>query len=304
MKILMTGGTGLIGRAFISQFSQYQYTVLSRSAPNVKDLFPVTVKLIDSLSKLQNLDEFDAVINLAGEPILGKRWGDKQKTVINQSRWQITQQLVDLFRCSQSPPEVLLSGSAIGVYGNRGAEVLSETTAVQKNDFPTTLCLRWEQIARQAEPLTRVALLRTGIVLASQGGALAKMLLPFKWCLGGRLGSGQQYMSWIHYRDHIEAMHYVLTEQSLSGPINLVAPNAVTNYEFTQALAKALHRFAIVPVPKKVLQYLLGESSCLLLDSQRVAPQALINSGFTFRFANLAAALADVLETAPTKEES
>jgi uncharacterized protein (TIGR01777 family) len=296
MEILITGGTGLIGRGFIQQFNKDQITVLTRSRSKAKTLLPDEVKRIDSLESLQNLDGFDAVINLAGEPIIDKRWSDQQKNIITQSRCQITQQLVDLFACSLNPPEVFLSGSAIGVYGNRGDEVLTELSEVQQSDFASQLCLRWEETAKQAEPYTRVVLLRTGIVLSPNGGALGKMLFPFKCFLGGPIGSGRQYMSWIHHQDCISALHYLLTVNSLSGVINVVAPNAVTNTSFTRKLARSLRRIAILPMPKIVLKYLLGESSSLLLDSQRVAPKALLDSGFNFRFTDLKPALEDILK--------
>jgi hypothetical protein len=300
MKILMTGGTGLIGLAFIKRFAECQVTVLTRSIAKNKAVLPPTVSLIDSLQHLHNLDAFDAVINLAGEPIIDKRWSEKQKQVISQSRWQLTQQLVELFACSQKPPAVFLSGSAVGIYGDRGDEFLTEASAVQVCDFPSKVCHRWESIAMQAEPYTRVVLLRTGIVLAPHGGALAKMLLPFKCCLGGRIGNGQQHMSWIHYQDHINAMHHLLTEKSISGAVNLVSPEAEVNRVFTQTLARSLHRLAILPMPKSILRYLLGESSCLLLDSQKVVPQKLLESGFDFTFHSLKSTFADLLMHMPS----
>jgi hypothetical protein len=300
MKILMTGGTGLIGQAFIRQFEEHEFTVLSRSKPSqmaANALVPAAVKFIDSLDQLQTLDGFDAVINLAGEPIIDKRWSPKQKHIICQSRWSLTQQLVDLFALSQTPPSVFLNGSAIGVYGDGGDEELTETSAVEVTDFPTKLCLGWEEVALQAKPYTRVVLLRTGIVLAARGGALGKMLLPFKCCLGGRIGDGKQFMSWIHYQDHINAMHFSLLDTSVLGAVNLVAPEAQTNSAFTQTLAKTLNRVAVFPLPKKILQLLLGESSCLLLDSQRIAPQKLLQSGFEFKFPSLKSALDNLLKS-------
>ena len=299
MKILMTGGTGLIGQAFIQQFGEHQFTVLTRSMPAVmsnKAAWPKALNFIDSLDHFHNLDEFDAVINLAGEPIIDKRWSVKQKHIICQSRWAITQQLVVLFTHSLNPPLVFLNGSAIGAYGNRGDQTLTEESSVEVSDFSSQLCLGWEDIAMEAKPYTRVVLLRTGIVLAAHGGALAKMLLPFKCFLGGRIGNGEQYMSWIHYQDHINAMHYLLLEKSMSGAINLVAPEAQKNSIFTQTLAKSLNRVAILPIPKKTLQFLLGESSSLLLDSQRVMPQKLLESGFAFKFKSLKSALDDLLK--------
>jgi uncharacterized protein (TIGR01777 family) len=295
MKVLITGGTGLIGSALIRGAVGFDFTVLTRSISNAKSILPASLQYIDSLEDLHNLDAFDAVINLAGEPIIGKRWSDQQKDHICQSRWQVTEQLVQLFAQSTTPPKVFISGSAIGVYGDRGDEPLTEVSSTEERDFSTMLCQRWESIARQAEPYTRVVLLRTGIVLSAQGGALAKLLLPFKCGLGGRISTGEQYMAWIHYRDHINAIHFLLNETNISGPVNLVAPNAEKNMVFTQVLAKTLHRIAVLPMPKIALRLLLGEASSLLLDGQKVLPQTLLNQGFVFEFNKLKPALSDLV---------
>lgn len=300
MNILLTGGSGLIGLAFVNRFEEHQFTLLTRSPEQAKHRLPASVCLIDSLAQLTSLNDFDAVINLAGEPIIDKRWGVAQKEKICDSRWRTTQQLVDLFACSQSPPHTFLSGSAVGVYGNRGDEPLTETSAVSVRDFATSLCLRWEAIAKQAQPYTRVVLLRTGVVLAADGGALNKMLLPFKCGLGGRIGNGQQFMPWIHIQDHLSAMQFLLENTRIAGPVNLVAPEAERNREFTRALASALHRFALLPVPAFVLNIALGESSALLLDSQKVVPQVLLDAEFTFGFSNLKQTLVNLLK-APTE---
>lgn len=302
MKILITGGTGLIGSAFIHQFNSHQFTVLSRSLSKASTILPSSIQLIDSLQHLDNLDDFDAVINLAGEPIIDKRWSAKQKKNICQSRWQITQDLVTLFARSQHPPHTFLSGSAIGIYGDRADQPLNEHASLQQSDFPSKVSLRWEMIAKQAKPYTRVVLLRTGIVLSLHAGALAKMLFPFKCYLGGRIGSGNQYLSWIHIQDQINAIHFLLTEKEISGAVNIVAPDPQRNKHFTQTLATVLHRIAVFTIPKKALQYLLGESSCLLLDSQKVIPEKLLNSGFVFTFNNLQAALLDLLKDNSDKE--
>ena len=302
MKILVTGGTGLIGLAFIRQSQEHQFTVLVRSIEKAKRQLPTSVTLINSLESLTNLDDFDGVINLAGEPIIDKRWSKKQKECICESRWHTTQQLVTLFARSNNPPEIFLSGSAIGVYGNRVDETLTETSPVEKSDFASGLCLRWEALAKQVEPMSRVVLLRTGIVLTPTGGALAKMLLPFKLCLGGRIGDGLQYMSWIHLQDHINAMQYLLTESNVSGAVNLVAPQPQRNQFFTNTLAATLQRIAIIPVPKIILKLLLGESSSLLLGSQRVMPQVLLDNGFKFEFPSLNTALANLLQRASVEK--
>jgi len=297
MKILITGGTGLIGSAFMRAFTQEDFTCLTRSPESAKRLLPPNVKLLSSLSQLANLDEFDAVINLAGEGLFAKRWSEQQKTEICQSRWEITEQLVNLFAQSKNPPKVFLSGSAIGVYGNNGAHSLSEDSLLTKDDFSAQLCQRWEQIALTASAYTRVVLLRTGIVLSPQGGALAQMLPAFRFGCGGRMGDGEQFMSWIHYQDHINTMHYLLHQQDIAGAVNLVAPIPVTNRVFTQTLARTLNRPALLPLPKQLLKLLFGEAACLVLDSQKVVPQKLLSNGFQFQFENLAAALVQLTAT-------
>jgi len=295
MNILMTGGTGLIGRAFIERYTDYNFTVLTRSLSNAKKHLPGSVTLIESLEQLSEFNNFYAVINLAGEPIIDKRWSNDQKEIISESRWKITEKIVTLFASSKTPPRVFLSGSAIGVYGNRGDEVLTESSDIKRDDFPSALCYCWEELAMQAKSCTRVVLLRTGIFLSTEGGALSKMLMPFKCCLGGRLSRGEHYMAWIHYQDHIAAMNYLLTANNFFGPVNLVAPNPEKNKSFTKLLAQALGRFAVLPLPKKALMLVLGESSCLLLGSQRVVPKALINHDFMFSYPDLKSALRDLL---------
>jgi uncharacterized protein (TIGR01777 family) len=297
VNILVTGGTGLIGKAFIYQYyPQYQFTVLSRSPKRAKTQLPNNVAIIDDLLNLNDLNGFDAVINLAGEPIIDKRWTASQKQIVCESRWSITEQLVELFKKSSFAPKVFLSGSAIGIYGDRGNAELDESDSFEADDFPSLLCRRWEEIAGQAEPYTRTVYLRTGIVLTAEGGALKKMLLPFKCGVGGKIGSGQQYMSWIHYRDMIAAINYILNNPQISGAVNMVAPVPEANQIFTQQLASALNRLAVLPVPAWLLRILLGESSCLLLASQRVRPKKLLDSGFVFSNPELSLALADLLD--------
>jgi len=311
MKILMSGGTGLIGRAFIERFPEHQFTLLCRPLQPASSFFlaslrsgarrrarqqlPESVAVIENLTQLENLDDFDAVINLAGEPIIDRRWTASQKNIICQSRWRLTEQLVALLASSRRPPRVLLSGSAIGVYGDQGAECLNEAASIAAADFPSQLCQRWEAIAQQAAAHTRVVCLRTGIVLATGGGALAKMRLPFKCGLGGRLGDGRQFMSWIHLDDHLRAMAYLLEADDINGPVNLVAPAPVSNRTFTRALGAAVKRPALLPAPAMLLSLLLGESACLLLGSQRVLPEKLLAAGFEFEFSEVGQALEDLL---------
>lgn len=295
MKLLMTGGTGFIGRSFIERFRHHDYTVLSRNASRAKEQLPSNVAVLESLSGLENLNQYDAVINLAGEPIIDKRWSKKQKATITNSRLDTTHQLVDLIRRSQTPPSVFLSGSAIGIYGDRGDELLTESSEVRSSDFPSKLCMDWEGLSNQVAEKTRVVNLRTGIVLDPHKGALSKMLLPYKLNLGGRLGSGKQYMSWIHIEDMLSAMAYLLETSDLSGPINMVAPNPVQNQNFSDCLADSLGRIAVLPAPGFVLKMILGESSILLLGSQRIVPTRLQENGFEFRFPVLNDALENLL---------
>lgn len=301
MHILFTGATGLIGQHFIGHFKQYDYTVLTRSPRRAMKMMRKQTgnrRFIAALSALTDLDCFDAVINLAGEPIIDKRWSQKQKARICHSRWQTTQELVDLFAGSSKPPGVFVSGSAIGYYGETGADKVTEQDSARGDDFAGKICHQWETIAAQAQPYTRVVMLRTGIVLGD-GGALGKMLLPFKLGLGGKVGSGRQYMSWIHIEDMIRAIDFLLTTDSAVGAFNLTAPQALTNALFTTTLAGVLGTKPRLPIPETLLRLLMGESAMLLLNSQNVYPQKLLKGGFEFTFSDLQAALVDLLKTQP-----
>ena len=239
------------------------------------------------------LRETDAVIHLAGEPV-GQRWTAAAKERIRESRVQGTRRLVEAMASIPQPPRILICASAIGYYGARGDEVLAETSA-PGHGFLSEVCVAWEREAQAAESLgTRVVRMRTGLVLDRNGGALARMLPPFRMGLGGPLGSGRQWMSWIHIQDLAALFVYAL-EHPLSGPVNGVAPEPVTNVEFTRALASALHRPAVLPVPTAVLQLMFGEMSEMLLASQRVLPRAAEAGGFTFRYPNIRQALSALL---------
>ena len=295
MKILLTGGTGLIGSALVRQWrGQHQLWVLTRTPSRAKALLGPDVTAVDALTEI-DFNQLDAVINLAGEPIADKRWSEKQKQRLCQSRWDLTEQLVQAISDAQTPPSVLISGSAIGIYGRQDASLIDEDFHHFHNEFTHQLCQRWEQIALQAQSdKTRVCLLRTGIVLADKGGALAKMLPPFKLGLGGRVGSGEQYMSWIHLTDMLRLIEFLLQHPTLTGVFNATAPTPVTNAEFSQTLARVLKRPALLPVPAFMLKLLLGELSDLLLTGQRVLPANLVKAGFEFKFATLAPALQDL----------
>ena len=295
MRILFTGGTGFIGRHFIEQFPLYDYTVLTRKASRAARRLPESVKLIESLEVLDNLDQFDAVINLCGEPIADKRWSRKQKDLICASRWEPTARLVELFKASDNPPRAFVSGSAIGFYGDTGNRKTTESDAPSKQDFSYSVCDRWESLARGSESITRLVLLRTGVVLGKNGGALAKMLPPFRLGLGGRMGSGSQYMSWIHMADMLAAMNVLLVNDSARGVFNMTAPEALSNDQFASMLARTLGTRARLPLPEIALRTLMGESADLLLNSQRVYPERLLDLGYEFQFPDLQGALADLL---------
>ncbi|MBN7819911.1 TIGR01777 family oxidoreductase [Bowmanella yangjiangensis] len=299
MQILMTGGTGLIGTRLLSRLPEgYHVTVLTRNLAEAELALGRRATWISSFNELPNLDGFDAVINLAGEPIADKRWSKEQKDRICQSRWQITEKLVDLCQRSQTPPKVFLSGSAVGYYGRQDEELISEYHRTPHDEFSHQLCHRWEQIALQAQSEhTRVCLLRTGIVLSRKGGALIKMLPAFRAGLGGRMGDGRQFMSWIHISDMMAAIRFLLETPDCQGPYNLTAPNPVTNQEFSETLASVLGRPCLFPMPGFVLKMLFGDMSELLLTGQRVIPTRLEEAGFHFQFQHLKPALENLLKS-------
>lgn len=298
MNILLTGGTGLIGSGLVNLWrGQHQLWVLSRSANKVTDLFGADIKAVTSLTQV-DFNQLDAVVNLAGEPIADKRWTAQQKQRLCHSRWDLTEQLVSAINAAKTPPSVFISGSAIGIYGRQQATLIGEDFTHYHAEFTHQLCQRWEQIALQASSEhTRVCLLRTGIVLAVNGGALKKMYLPFKLGLGGPVASGEQYMSWVHINDVLRIIDFLLLQPTLSGVFNVTAPTPVTNAEFSRSLAKTLHRPAILPMPAFVLQLMLGEMADLLLTGQRVIPANLIKAGFEFQFDTLPGALQDLLQS-------
>ena len=296
MKILVTGGTGLIGGHLVPRLQElgHQVTVLTRRPDNAREKLNDRVTLWDTLGDKQNLDGFDAVINLAGEPIADKRWTTEQKDRLCQSRWRITQKLADLINASETPPSVLISGSATGYYGDLGEVVVTEEEPPH-NEFTHKLCARWEQIACEAQSdKTRVCLLRTGVVLAPKGGILGKMVPPFRLGLGGPIGNGRQYLAWIHIDDMVNAILWLL-DNDLRGPFNMVSPYPVRNEQFAHALGHALQRPAILRVPATVIRLLMGESSVLVLGGQRALPKRLEAAGFPFRWYDLEEALSDVV---------
>ncbi len=296
MRILLTGGTGLIGRPQTARLLQagHQVTVVTRNVITARALLGEQVALWPGLDDRSDLNDIDAVINLAGEPIADKRWSETQKQLLCDSRWQITERLASLIAASTTPPSVLISGSAVGFYGNSGEAVVTEDDSGH-DEFTHRLCARWEMLALSAESdKTRVCLLRTGVVLSPEGGALAKMRLPFRLGAGGSLGSGKQFIPWVHLDDVISAIVWLLDHPSLRGPFNLVAPYPVRNAKFAATLGQVMHRPALLHLPASIVSLMMGESAVLVLGGQHAIPQRLEASGFSFRWYQLDQALVNL----------
>jgi hypothetical protein len=297
MHILLTGGTGLIGRALCRHWAQqgHQLTVWSRTPQQVEALCGAGVRGIARLEELAE-EPLDAVVNLAGAPIADRPWTRKRKALLWASRITLTEQLLAWLASRGQKPRVLLSGSAVGWYGDGGERELHEDAIQVTDDFAAQLCGAWEETALRAEDLgIRVVLLRTGLVLAREGGFLKRLLLPFRLGLGGPLGSGRQWMPWIHLSDQIALIDFLLQQEQARGPYNACAPQPVRNREFSRALGRELHRPAFMPAPAFALRLALGELSELLLGGQRALPTRLQAEGFSFRFTHLDVALADLL---------
>lgn len=297
MHILLTGGTGLIGRRLCRHWlaAGHRLTVLSRQPGRVPQLCGETVRGIADFEALGD-EPLDAIVNLAGEPIAERPWTPRRKALLWDSRVRLTERLVEWLEGRSQRPAVLISGSAVGWYGDAGERPLDEDSAAAGEDFASELCLAWEQIALEAEALgIRVVRLRTGLVLAPEGGFLKRLLPPFRLGLGGQLGNGRQWMSWVHIEDMLGLIDFLLHQGAASGPYNACAPQPVRNRDFTRALGQALHRPTLLGVPGFALRLALGELSLLLLGGQRVAPKRLLEAGFVFRYNDLPTALADVL---------
>ena len=297
-QILITGGTGFIGQRLCTLARQrgMRVAVYSRQpAAKVRQLCGDTVQPIASLAELGSLKSIDHVINLAGEPILSGRWTRHRKQVLRDSRIELTRQLVDALSRLPTKPATFISGSAIGYYGDTGETVCHETQPAG-TDFAATLCRDWERAAQPVGALgSRLCMLRTGVVLDGNGGPLQKMLTPFKLGLGGRIGSGQQWFSWISLEDICELIFFLIDNTDCRGAFNATAPEAVRNEVFTRTLAEHLHRPAKLPMPAAVLKAALGEASILLLGSQKVYPQAALQAGFQFQHPTLGQALEHML---------
>jgi len=297
--VLITGGTGLIGSQLCKQLldQHYQVTVLSRNPKTVAQKCGPQINGITSLSEIRDDDVINVVINLAGEPIADQLWSKNRKKQLEKSRVDLTYELVEWMIKRQHKPECLISGSAMGWYGDGGDGLLTEQSKYH-DEYTHQLCDAWEKQASHAEQAgIRVCLVRTGLVLAAKGGFIQKMLLPFKMGVGGRLGNGDQFMPWIHLTDMVNLVIFLLEDSRAHGVFNGCSPQPVTNKKFTAALAKQLHRVAFIPVPAWLLKCLLGEMSRLLLTGQNAIPEKAQALGFHFVYTDVTLALANILPT-------
>jgi uncharacterized protein (TIGR01777 family) len=301
MKILISGATGLIGRRLCNRLISegHRISTLTRHPDKAADLPQVEPFRWDpekAIPPIESMAGVDAVVHLAGEPIAAKRWTEVQKRKIRNSRVVGTRNLIEGLHRAGNKPGVLVSGSAVGFYGHHADEVLTET-ARPATGFLVDICRDWEAEASNAEKLgIRVVLIRIGVVLSPEGGALPKMLLPFRLGLGGRLGSGRQWFPWIHIDDLVGIIHLAIFDERLSGPINGVAPGVITNAEFTKELAKVLHRPAFLIVPELALRIIQGEMATIVLSSQRVIPAVALQAGYQFAFPGVREALREIMQ--------
>jgi len=298
VNITLTGATGFVGRQLVSRLlaAGHAVHILGRA---LRKGTPSSVRFSvwdaeESDPPEESLFTADAVVNLAGEPV-GQRWTPAVKSRILSSRLQGTTRLVRALAGFARRPAVLVSASAIGIYGSRGEEEITESSA-PGTGFLTEVCTQWERAADLAEALNvRVVKLRMGVVLGPEGGALARMLPAFRWGLGGAIGNGQQWMSWIHVEDLLDLIVFAIQQGGLRGPVNAVSPHPVINADFARALASVLRRPAVCPVPESLVRLLFGEGAEVALGSQRVLPRAATAAGFEFRFPELEPALRNLL---------
>ncbi len=303
MRVLISGGTGLIGRALTRALVDRgdEVVILSRSPQRHAAHLPQGVQLLAWDGRTPTgwgeiVNTVDAVVNLAGANIAEGRWTAARKRVIRESRLHAGHALVEAIRDATSKPHVLIQASAVGYYGPRGDEIVTEGTP-PGSDFLAQLAVEWEASTREVEAWgIRRPIIRTGVVLSMEGGALPRMLPPFKLGLGGPLGSGRQWFPWIHMADEVGAILFLLDREDAHGPYNLSAPNPVRNEEFTRALGEILHRPTLFRVPAFALRLLFGEMATVLLEGQRAIPRRLLDEGYTFRYEDVRSALRALLE--------
>ncbi len=289
MKILISGASGLVGKHLIPTLKAKNHEIykLVRKTPKADDEIEWDAEKGFSETEQAKLENFDAVVHLAGDNVASENWSDEKKRKIKDSRVVGTRVLVDALKKTENPPKIFVSASAVGFYGDRKDEILTEDSKHGEGFLPD-VCMAWEDEIERANEFARVAFLRIGVVLAKDGGALEKMLTPFKFGVGGTVGSGKQWMSWIAIDDLIKIFDFALENENLRGAVNAVAPNPVTNAEFTETLGKVLHRPTVLPIPEFAIKLLFGEmGETLLLQGARVLPKKLESAGFEFEFTNL-----------------
>ena len=301
MRTLITGGSGLIGRALAGELAAagHEVLVLTRD-PERAGTLPSGARAVAWDARTAAgwgtlADGARAIVNLAGENLGAGRWTEERKRRIRERRLDAGRAVVEAVRAAAQPPSVLIQASAVGYYGPRGDEPLPESTP-PGNDFLAGLAREWEASTAPVEALgVRRAVIRTGVVLSPQGGALPQLLPPFRLFVGGPLGSGRQGVPWIHLEDEVGAIRFLIEQDGAAGPFNLAAPNPPSNAEFSRALGKVLGRPALLPAPALALRLLLGEMATVVLNGQRAVPQALLAQGYSFRFPDLEGALRDLL---------
>jgi hypothetical protein len=306
MRVMITGGTGLIGRALIEALHEYdhQIVILSRN-PKKYDDFPYEVEFLQWDAKTtqgwgDQINHVDAVVNLAGENLAGKgffpsQWSPKRKQRILNSRLQAGQALNAAINAAKRKPKVLIQASAIGYYGPRGDDIITEESD-PGDDFLAQTCVQWEEVTRPVEAMgVRRAVIRTGIVLSTEEGALPRLLLPHRLFVGGPFGNGEQWYSWIHLADEAAAIRFLIENEQAAGPFNLTGPHPLKNKVFSKTLGKVIGRPSWLPIPGFVMRILFGEVATVVLDGQRVLPKNLQALGFEFQYPTAEAALRDLL---------
>jgi uncharacterized protein (TIGR01777 family) len=302
MRIMITGGSGLIGSAVAREMGGvgHEVVVLTRDPARVKSLPPNTRAVRwdgRTAGEWRALIDGDtAIVHLAGESVADGRWTEERKRRIRDSRIQSGEAVLAAIRQAKTPPRVLLQGSAVGYYGDGGDALLTEASPAG-SDFLARTCVDWEaSTAAVAAPGVRRPVLRTGVVLSAEGGALPKMALPFRFLAGGPLAGGRQWFPWIHLADEVGAIRFLIEQDGADGPLNLTAPEPLTNRDFSRELGRALHRPSLAPAPGFALRFLLGEMADALLHGQRAVPERLVALGYGFRFPEAAGALRDLLK--------
>jgi uncharacterized protein len=301
MRIVITGGTGLIGSALARDLGEAGHEVIVLTREPAKASLPPNTRAVEWDARTAAgwgalLDGDTAIVNLAGESIGTGRWTAAKKRRIRESRVDAGKAVLAAIRQAAGKPRVLLQGSAVGYYGRSGDAVATEAHPPGE-DFLAQVCVDWEASTAEAEPLgVRRAVLRTGVVLSDAGGALPRMALPFRLLAGGPLGNGRQWFPWIHIADEVAAIRFLLEHEDARGPFNLTAPRPLTNRDFSRVLGRALHRPSLMPAPSVALRLVLGEMADMLLYGQRAVPHRLLEHGYVFRHPDPLGALRDLLD--------